>query len=170
MDVDDQQKLKEILAGFQSKEWEGDVYRYMLADNSPERENVRGARWNPPQVAAIYTSLQRETAIAEVEYRLKLEPCSLRPDIRKTIYRIKIKITSLIDLSDDNSLKKVGIDREKLSNVDYSICQCVGGCIEWLEHDGLLVPSVRDEGTNLVIFPSNRKNNYLFEVVEEEEI
>ena len=47
-------------------EWSGMVYRHMLGEHSPELANWRGARWNPFEVNAIYVSLAREAALAEV--------------------------------------------------------------------------------------------------------
>ena len=37
-------------------------------------------------------------------------------------------------------------------------------------HDGLLVPSVRSEGVNLVIFPDQKNSEYRFEVLDSEEL
>ena len=48
------------------------VWRHMFNDNPPELSNIRGARWNPPGVAAIYTSEQRETAIAEANGDIRI--------------------------------------------------------------------------------------------------
>jgi RES domain-containing protein len=47
--------------------WSGQVFRHMFGSYPPDAENTRGARWNPPGVAAIYTSLTREGALAEAE-------------------------------------------------------------------------------------------------------
>lgn len=60
------------------------VYRHMLADIPPDRANTRGARWNPPDIAAIYTSFERETALAEAEYYLSLNTPPLRFAVRST--------------------------------------------------------------------------------------
>jgi hypothetical protein len=54
----DGSSLENILASLQSSPWSGKVYRVMLNDYPPDRENTQGARWNPPDVAAIYTCLE----------------------------------------------------------------------------------------------------------------
>lgn len=51
--------------------WQGRAFRHMFADYPPDAENTRGARWNPAEVAAIYTSLTRDGVIAEAEHRRK---------------------------------------------------------------------------------------------------
>jgi hypothetical protein len=44
-------------------------------------------------------------------------------------------------------------------------CQRLGGAVEWLEHDGLLVPFARSSGVNLVIFTRKRGVGADFEIV-----
>jgi RES domain-containing protein len=46
----------------------------MFGDYPPDAENILGARWNPPGVAAIYTSLTREGALAEAEHQIAIQP------------------------------------------------------------------------------------------------
>jgi len=140
----------------------------MFASFPPERENVRGARWNPPEIAAMYTSLARDIAIAEADYQINLQP--IRPRARRVVYRIEVALNSVIDLSDSLSLSRLGLNEESLASIEHSGCQGIGGAVEWLEHDGLLVPSARAEGVNLVIFPNRKKPNYRFEVLDSEEL
>jgi len=54
--------------------------------------------------------------------------------------------------------------------LEHAACQMIGGAVEWLGHDGLLVPSARSEGTNLVIFPNKQTPDYRFEILESENI
>ncbi|MGO9320726.1 MAG: RES domain-containing protein [Solirubrobacteraceae bacterium] len=54
--------------------WAGQAFRHMFGDYPPDAENTRGARWNPPSVAAIYTSLAREGALAEAEHQIAVQP------------------------------------------------------------------------------------------------
>ena len=169
----DDEEMRNRLGSVKAAEWEGEVYRHMFAGKTPDRENVRGARWNPPGVAAIYTSLRRDTALAEAEYRLSLEPVPLRKDVRRTIYKIHVTLNSVIDLGDSVQLGKLGIALPMLESIDklsLHACQQLGGGVDWYEYDGLLVPSARGLGANLVIYPSNQKPGYSFEVLEQEEI
>ena len=158
----------ETLEQFRPAPWEGIVFRHMFASFSPERENVRGARWNPPPIPAIYTSLARKTAIAEAHYYINLQP--IMPKARRMVYRIQVTLNSVLDLSDRLTLSRFGLNEETLASTDHPDCQRVGGAVEWLEHDGLLVPSARTEGVNLVIFPNRKKPDYRFEVLDFEEL
>ena len=152
------EKLDELRAG----PWRGEVFRHMFGDYPPERENQRGARWNPPETPAIYTSLTRDVALAEADFQISLQP--VRPRASRTIYTIDIVLASVIDLSDRSLLVVLGISQQDLALLDHRACQRVGGAIAWLGNDGVLVPSARADGVNLVIFPNQQKGDYEFRV------
>ncbi|MCH8112062.1 MAG: RES family NAD+ phosphorylase [Proteobacteria bacterium] len=170
--IHDPQLLDE-LQKLESPAWEGRVWRHMFGDNSPMVENTRGARWNPTEVPAIYASADRSTAIAEADYRISLEP--LRPRAKRTLYELRARLQSVLDITSEEVLGRLGLGPEALSGIDWSICQHVGGAAAWLEHDGLLVPSARAEGSNLVIYPNNTgPGNWLeeisFDILSESEL
>ncbi len=148
--------------------WSGRVYRHMFAGYHPTLENTRGARWNPPGVHAIYTSLERDTALAEAEYRISLEP--VPPRVMRTVYTIQISLHSVLDLRDPTLLGELGISAQTLANLDWAVCQALGGGVAFLDHDGLLVPSARSVGSNLVIYPTNQQPDAQFEILDQEVI
>ena len=148
--------------------WSGTVYRHMFGDHPPIRANVSGARWNDPPVAAIYTSCERHTALAEAEYYISLQP--LRPKAQRTLYTIAVSLHSVVDLTTKSALAFLGITADVLRSDDQTRCRVVGNAVNWLGHDGLLVPSARqDSGTNLVIFRQDLSNNE-FLVIDQETI
>lgn len=112
------------------------------------------------------TSLERETVLAEAEHLIASQP--LRPVVRRTLYTIDVDLGSVLDLSRVESLAQVGLRPDSLADTDWSRTQLVGGAVEWLGHNGLLVPSARADGTNLVIFPNQHDKE--LEVVQSEEI
>lgn len=161
-------KTVEALEHITPHHWEGIVFRHMFASFPPERENTRGARWNPAETPAIYASLGRDVAIAEADFYIGLQP--VRPMARRVLYKIEVALSSVLDLSDPATLLKVGLKVESLASIDYSKCQQIGGAAEWLDHDGLLVPSARAVGVNLVIFPNRTKPSYRFNILDSEEL
>src|SRR5579863_4567349 len=138
----------------------------MFANNPPTRANELGARWNPPGVPAIYCSLDHATALAEGNYAVAVQ--SLRPTVKRTIYNLRVHLEKVLDLSSRSKLLELGIGEVELSDVDHTGCQRIGGAVEWLEHDGLLVPSARTSGLNLVIFTRKRGPATDFEIVGSE--
>jgi RES domain-containing protein len=156
------------LQEFEARAWQGIVFRCMLSEFPPDRENSRGGRWNPPETRAIYTSIDRKTVLAEAEYYLRVQP--VIPKVARTLYEIDIALSSVLDLSKWNILATLGLKKSSASSSDYAAFQMVGGATEWLGHDGILVPSVRSSGRNLVIFPNRQTTNYRFEVVGAERL
>jgi RES domain-containing protein len=162
------ERILERLGKLQSIAWSGGVYRHMFANFPPDRENTKGARWNPSEVPAIYTSLSRETAIAEADFQINSQP--VRPSAPRKLYCIKVCLSATVDLSDWSTLASFEVQRESFAAAGYGPLQLIGGAAERLGHDGLFVPSARADGVNLVIFPNQAGSNYKFEVVAFEDI
>jgi RES domain-containing protein len=160
--------LLNALEAIQHQPWEGFVWRHMFADNPPTRINDKGARWNPPGVPAIYCSLDRATALAEGDYAVSVQ--SLRPTAKRTIYKLRVSLKRVLDLSPSPILRELGLRKHELSSTDHSACRRIGGAVEWLEHDGMIVPSARSSGRNLVIFQRHQSAEADFEIVAAEVI
>jgi RES domain-containing protein len=94
--------LLQALARIEPVSWDGIVFRHMFANYPPQRENTLGARWNPPQVPAIYTSLSRDGVLVEAQYQIDSEP--LRPRVRRTVYKISVRLASVLDLTPQGAL------------------------------------------------------------------
>jgi RES domain-containing protein len=140
----------------------------MFGDYPPDAENTRGARWNPPGVAAIYTSLTRDGALAEAAHQIAMQP--IPPRARRTIYTLELSLTTILDLTDAELLQDLGIGPAELTANDMIACRQLGGAVHWLERDGLLLPSARSPSTNLVIFPANRPADARFEIIGAEPV
>ncbi len=138
----------------------------MLADYPPERENTRGARWNPPETPAIYTSIEREVAIAEAGFYLSLQPVT--PQVKRTIYKLEVCLDSVVTLTQEDLRTVFKISEAEFNSSDHGACSVIGGAIEYQLNDGLLVPSARTIGLNLVIFPNRQRSSYRFTVLSSE--
>lgn len=143
--------MLDILQSTAVSPWSGTVYRHMFGTNLPTHANTHGARWNDPGLAAIYASCEPETALAEAEYYISLQP--LRPRAKRTLYAIRVSLKNVIDLTASGLLPQLGVSDAVLSSSDHTRCRIIAGAVNWLGHDGLLVPSARRRGgTNLVIY------------------
>lgn len=158
--------LLDCLESLDQLDWEGDVYRFTLVHRAAHRENVQGARWNPPDVPAIYTALDAETVRAELVYALT--SWSPRPKLEKfVLHRIHVVLRRVVDLRSQRLLQRMGLEPEALASEDMKACQAIGHAAHWLSVGGLLVPSARNpEGCNLVVFPDKQPADFVFEVVE----
>lgn len=160
--------LLEAIAELKSSTWSGRIWRHTFADNPPDKANGRGARWNPPGTDALYVSLERDTALAEAEHQIDIQP--VRPRAKRTIYQLDLELSNVVDLTDPVLLSRLGVDRAALSSVDFTACQHVGGAAVFLGHDGMFVPSGRHPGINLVVFISNQQSDAELRVRDSEVI
>lgn len=145
--------LLDALEAFPAADWQGHVWRHMFNDYPPDRVNTAGARWNPPGVGAIYTALQRSTALAEGQHAIDVQP--RRTFARRVLYEVEVSISGLVDLTAPGALAAVGLSISDVAANSHVATQQVGGATAWLERGGLLVPSARDPGSNLVILVTN---------------
>jgi len=60
-------------------------------------------------------------------------------------------VARVVDLTATGTLDAVGLNSHDLTGDNLTACQNVGGAAAWLDYGGLLVPSVRRPGTNLVV-------------------
>jgi RES domain-containing protein len=160
--------MLDLLQSAVGSAWKGTVYRHMFGSHRPARANTTGARWNEPPLEAIYTSCERETALAEAEYYLAAYP--VRPKAKRVLYTIRVSLQSVLDLTAPGLLDRLGITPAILQADDHSPCRLIGNAANWLGHDGLLVPSARrPSGMNLVIYQQDLSTSD-FEVLSEEVI
>jgi RES domain-containing protein len=76
----------------------------------------------------------------------------------------------VVDLTDRSVLGRLGVGDVELAEVGQEACRTVGGAAHWLESDGILVPSARGEGNNLVTFPDRSDPDAPLEVLDRETI
>jgi len=141
--------LLDALEGLPATDWQGRVWRHMFNNYGPDRINTSGARWNPLGTDASYTARDRATALAEGQHLVDVQP--RRTFARRVLYEIEVSVASLVDLTAPGALDAVGLTPDDIQDDDYSACQQVGGAAAWLDRGGLLVPSARADGSNLVI-------------------
>ena len=142
-------RLLEALAHLEVRPWSGEVWRHTFGNQPPDRTNTRGARWNPPGVEALYTSLERSTAEAEADHVLNVQP--IAPRTTRTMHRLRLTLEAVLDLREANALALLGVRDEDLMSDDFALCQAIGGAAAFLDTDGMIVASARAPGANLVI-------------------
>lgn len=146
--------ILDVLEDLPDLAWEGSVWRHMFNDYQPDRVNTAGARWNPPSIGAVYTAYDRDTALAEGQHAIDSQP--RRTFAKRVLYEVHVEVNALVDLTAPGALQAVGLNESDIEADDFSRCQAVGGAAAWLERDGLIVPSARADGSNLVILVGTR--------------
>jgi RES domain-containing protein len=114
-----------------------------------------GGRWNERGQPALYLSVDHSTAIAEYQQALP------RPG---TLTAYDVLATSILDLTDTDILRALGIDAEFLRAPWKRVRDVEAGRpVSWdfaaaakaADWQGLLVPSVQALGANLVLWSWN---------------
>jgi hypothetical protein len=129
-----------------------EVWRITRAGLDPLRGSAAPGRWSPAgEFDVLYTSLTRDGALAEIGYRLSLEPVwpSL---IRHELHTIRVATKRTLRFADIASLRPLGVDATRYESFDYATTQAIAAAAHFLEFDGLIVPSARAPVPNLVMF------------------
>lgn len=132
--------------------FDGNVWRITRSGRDPIRGSATNGRWSPGgTVEVLYTSLEREGALAEIGFRLSLEP--VWPSrITHEIHEIAVWAKRTLHLADITSLGPLGVDVSRYASFDYEATQAVAAAAHFLEFDGLVVPCARHQSLNLLIF------------------
>lgn len=144
----------------------GTVWRITRAGREPTRGAAAHGRWSSSgEFEVLYTSLMREGALAEIGYRLSLQP--IWPSrIEHEIHAISVQTERNLRFVDIDSLAPFGVDPARYRSFDYSATQAIAAAANFLGFDGLIVPNARYACSNLVIFTERAPDLTLTETTE----
>ena len=143
--------LLDALDGCPREEFDGTAWRIVREGRDPLLGSASGARWDPGTFDVLYTALAREGALAEIHFHLSRQPV-FPSKIRFHLYELLVRTEGLLRLPDMKALERLGIDREKYADLLYARTQEIGDAAQFLGFAGMIVPSARWSGLNLVLF------------------
>jgi hypothetical protein len=148
--------LIDALEGRTPEVFVGDVWRVTRAGRDALMGSTAPGRWSPGggDAPVLYTSLERDGALAEIGFRLSLEaiwPSRLMHDI----HRIEASTERTLRFLDVTALEPLGVDPARWLGFDYGSTRAIAAAAHFLEFDGLIVPSARAACANLVVFLAN---------------
>lgn len=155
-------QLLDKLRKFQKRKFNDSVYRLTKENQSPIQA-TGGGRWATKTIKVLYTSLEREGAIAEFCYhrfqRVHFsKPGDLPPLKPSRLHVLAVAIDTVIRL-DMHDIEHFGFDPERYKAIDIQYheecCQMLGQAVVKLGVGGLLAPSARWDCDNLMLFPEN---------------
>jgi RES domain-containing protein len=142
--------LLDALEASQVDEVSGTVWRQILEPTSVMRPNQRGARWNPAGTEALYCSLAPDTAAAEITHLITQQ--SIPITRQRITWPITVSVSRVVDLRPEPWAAQFGYEYDP---TDIDQCRTIGAATAWLDCAGLIAPSQRADGDNLVIFVAN---------------
>jgi hypothetical protein len=113
--------------------------------------------------------LKREGALAEVGFRLSLEPV-WPTKLEHQIHEISVHVQKAIHIADVEDLAPLGVDIGRYESFDYLATQAIAAAAHFLEFDGLLVPSARAPCSNLVLFLDRISGGAHLDVVQSTDV
>jgi hypothetical protein len=144
--------LLDALAALSAQPFSGETWRVTRRGREALRGSSAHGRWSPSgEFEVLCTSLLRKGALAEIGYRLSLEP--IWPSrIAHELHLLTAATERTLRFADVASLGGLGIDVPRYESFDYAATQSIAAAAHFLEFDGLIVPSARYACSNLVVF------------------
>jgi RES domain-containing protein len=144
--------ILDALEAIDAEAFAGPVWRVTSQARDPLRGSTAGGRWSPPgEFETLYTSLTPTGALAEIGYRLSLEP--VWPSrMEYNLHRITVRTEKTLRFADLNALGPIGVDTARYPSFEYAATQSIAAAAYFLEFDGLIAPSARAKNLNLVLF------------------
>ena len=155
--------ILDSLEALDPEPFRGTVWRVTRRGREPLRGAAAHGRWSASgEFEVLYTSLMRDGALAEIGYRLSLQP--VWPSrIEHEIHAIEVQTERNLRFADTASLAPFGVDVARYRSFDYTATQAVAAAANFLGFDGLIVPNARFACGNLVIFTERAPDLTLIE-------
>ena len=100
-------------------------------------------------VEVLYTSQERDGALAEIGFRLGLEPV-WPSKIAHEIHKLRVRAERALLLPDLETLEQLGVETARYNTFEYDRTQALSSAAKFLGHDALIVPSARFACLNVV--------------------
>lgn len=145
--------------------WTGSVFRHVAEE--PPRDPLDFSyasrspdnRWNASGEPTLYTAGSAEVAIAEWarSFRHLSTQEAAATSSRRTVFRLTLRLSGVIDLRDDSVMLQLGVPPDRLWYADRDLARAVAGRIRRNNHaQAIIVPSLAfpDDASrwNLVVF------------------
>jgi hypothetical protein len=144
--------------------FEGTVWRVAREGRDPTQFGRSGGRWDDTTFDVLYTSLERDGAIAEIYYHLLRGQPVFPSKVRFTLHELKVSLGEAIRFERVSELSSFGLDEARYGQLSYNErtkeyprSQEIAEVAFFLDSDGLIVPNARHACLNLVAFGDRLK-------------
>lgn len=151
------------------KRYTGDLYRFVAPKWAGENDRLSGmgakqygGRWNPAGLAAVYGATTPMGAAAESFEQANRYGFRADQTTPRVVFAFHVKLRSVLDLTDGNVRTRLKTSRKRMircrwkrsrTNHHEQLTQAIGRAVAAAGFEAMLVPSARDDVTNLVLFP-----------------
>ena len=128
-----------------------EVWRVALEGRDPALGRASLSRWCDGTFDVLYSAFDRDGAIAGIHALLSLQPV-FPSKTRWSAHKLRVLAAQTLKLADLPTLARLGVDTSRYADRDYSRTQPIANAAVFLGFDGLIAPSARWRGLNLVLF------------------
>lgn len=158
-------RLLDTLEQLETRPFNGTVWRVTREGRDPTQFFAGGNRWDDGTFEVLYTSLEKEGALAEMRFHLSRGQPVVPSKIHYRLHELAVRTDGVFDLTDPELLTRLGIDMSNFGRLpyldrqgEYEACQKVGEAVHFLgskdpiDPSAVLVPNARHPSQNLVLF------------------
>jgi len=135
------------------------LWRVVHESRDPCQCSRPGGRWDDESIEVLYTSVERDGAMAEMHFHLRRGQPVVPSKIAYRLHELHITIDGVIDLTDRQFLLNIGVDMSSFGQLlyankdqEYQRTQQIGEAAHFLDFSGILVPNARSDCNNVVLF------------------
>jgi hypothetical protein len=162
--------LLDLIDKFSREDFTTEVWRVCRDGRDPMQGAASLSRWCNGTFDVLYTSFERDGALAEIHALLTLQPV-FPSKIISRVHRLSISVTRSLRLADLPTLERMGVDTAHYGGRDYTQTQAIADAAYFLDFDGIVAPSARWPCLNAMLFTERvAQNAILMEHTEPEPI
>jgi hypothetical protein len=143
--------LLDAIDAFKREPFAQPVWRVARDGGDPILGAPSISRWCDGTFDVLYTSLERNGALAEIYALLSIQPI-FPSKVRFSVHRVTVSTRQTLRFADLATLGGLGVDVSRYRERDYSKTQPIADAAYFLGFDGLIAPSARWECLNVILF------------------
>lgn len=145
-------------------QFRGVVWRVVTDGFDVLRPGRAGGRWDDGTFDVLYTSSERDGALAEAWFHLSRGQPVIPSKISKRVHRLKADLGKVLDLSQPGKLAALGMNMANYGRLSYAqrvqeypAPQQIAEVAFFYEYEAIIVPNARWPASNVVVFTENAR-------------
>jgi RES domain-containing protein len=134
------------------------LWRVVTDGRDPLGAGRSGGRWDDGSFDVLYTSSERDGALAEAWFHAaRGQPIPPSKPVKR-VHRLQVELTRVLDLSGEGRLAALGVDMQLYGQLayvqrvgEYPTTQQIGEVAFFYEYEAIIVPNARWPTTNVVV-------------------
>jgi hypothetical protein len=144
-------ELLDALDAFKREPVTVTVWRVVREGREPTLGSTSRSRWCNGTFDVLYTSLERNGAIAEIHAFLTLQPV-FPTKIQWHVHQLEVSAARTLRLADPPTLSRLSVDTARYQDRSYARTQEIADAAYFLGFDGLIAPNARWPCLNFALF------------------